>query len=53
MEVRDVIPIPELHTMMGCANSGFNNLKTFMKKAGSMEQYLEWCKTNSITLHGT
>ena len=51
-QVSEVIPIPELHTMMGCANSGFNKLKLFMKEAGTMEQYLEWCKSSSITLHG-
>ena len=50
--MREVIPIPELHTMMGCVNSGFNKLKTFMTKAGTMDQYLDWCKSSSITLHG-
>ena len=48
----EVIPIPELHTMMGCANSGFNKLKVFMAQAGTMEQFLSWCKSSSITLHG-
>ena len=48
----EVIPIPELHTMMGCANSGFNKLKVFMGQAGTMEQFLSWCKSSSITLHG-
>ena len=50
--VLSVIPIPELHVMMGCTNHQFNLLKLLMTAEGRLEQLLAWCRRSSITLRG-
>ena len=52
VSVLSVIPIPELHVMMGCTNHLFNLLKNLMELAGRLEQLLTWCRRSSITLRG-
>ena len=52
VSVLAVIPIPELHVMMGCVNHMFNLLKMVMNFLRRMDQFLAWCRQCSITLRG-
>ena len=52
VSVLSVIPIPELHTMMGCTNHMFNLLKEIMTFLGREEEFFAWCRRCSITLRG-
>ena len=52
VSVLSVIPIPELHVMMGCTNHQFNLLKKLMAAQGRLEQLFAWCRRCSITLRG-
>ena len=38
--------------MMGCTNHQFNLMKQLMGFSGRLDQFLAWCKRNSITLRG-
>ena len=50
--VLSVIPIPELHVMMGGVNHMFNLLKQMMTLVGRLEELLAWCRRSSISLRG-
>lgn len=52
VSVLSMIPLPQLHLLLGCVNHLFNMLKDVMKKEDRLQKFLDWCKKNSISLRG-
>ena len=43
------IPIPELHSLMGCTNHPLELLRKYLEKLGLEEELWLWCDGKSVT----
>ena len=50
--VLHLVPLPELHLMMGATNKGLDVLKQGLEKIGQEDRLWDWCSQHGVTRRG-